>query len=95
MSGRSLPGQAALDPPLTKVAGRSPSGTVSVSPDPLLTPSENHKAVPIGRRFCLARPRYCKQSLKSPFEAKNPQAMAAYVPEVARLTYKTGSNKSP
>jgi len=31
-------------------------------------------------------------SLKKPFEAKNPHAMATYVPEVARLTCKTCSN---
>jgi hypothetical protein len=61
MSGQFLPGQAALDPPLTKVAGRSLLGAVSVSLDPLLTPSENRKAVPVGRRFRLARPRYHKQ----------------------------------
>jgi len=45
MSGRFLPGQAALDPLLTKVVGRSLSGADSVLPDPLLTPSKNCKAV--------------------------------------------------
>ena len=61
MSGWFLPGQATLDPLLTKVARRFPSGADSVSPDPLLTPSKNRKAVPVGRRFRLARPRYYKQ----------------------------------
>ena len=32
--GWFLPKQEALDPPLTKVAGRSPSGADSISPDP-------------------------------------------------------------
>jgi len=31
-------------------------------------------------------------SLKKPFEAKNPEAVATYILEVARLTCKTGSN---
>jgi len=56
MLGRFLLGQAALDPLLTKVAGRSPSGADSVSPDHLLTPSKNCKAVSVGRKFLLARP---------------------------------------
>jgi len=72
MSGRFLLGQAALDPPLTKVAGRSPSGTDSVSLDPLLTPSENRKAVLVGRRFRLARPRYYKQVGKTFQGQKSP-----------------------
>jgi len=70
MSGRILPGQAALDPLLTKVARRFPSGADSVSPDP----------------------QHYKTSLKKAFRGPKSQAMATYVPEVARLTCDTGSN---
>ena len=60
---RTVPSrQVTLDPLLTKVAGRSPSGTDSVSPDPVLTPSQNRKAVLVRREFRLARPRYYKQT---------------------------------
>ena len=59
---RTVPSrQVTLDPLLTKVAERSPSGTDSVSPDPVLTPSQNRKAVLVRREFRLARPRYYKQ----------------------------------
>ena len=92
MSGRFLPRQAALDPPLTKVAGRSPSDAVYVSPDPHTNPELKSQAG--SRRAQIpSRPTATLQtSSKKPFEAKNPQAMAAYVLEVARLTHKLGSN---
>jgi len=74
MSGRFLPRQAALDSLLTK----------------------HRRAVSVGRGFRLTRPhdnperkiarRFLSGANKSkkPFKAKNPQAMATYVPEVAK-----------
>jgi len=91
MLGRFLLGQAVLDPLLTKVAGRSPSGTDSVSPDPLLTPSKKVQGG-FRRAQIPSRPTLILQSNPKTFRGKNPQAMATYVPEVARLTYKAGSN---
>ena len=65
-----------------------------VSPDPIKTPSKSCKAV-FRRAQIPSRPTPALRNnfeKKKPFEVQNPQAMATYVPEVARLTCNTGSN---
>ena len=84
-----------LDPLLTKVAGRSRSGAESVSPDPLNDPEQK-----IARRFpsgadSISPDPNTTPKTKSLSRQKNPQSMATYVPEVARLTCKNRFEQSP
>ena len=57
---------------------------------PPAAPEPSSRAVPFGRGLRLDRPRRRNQSETS--RGKNPQAMATYVLEVARLTHQMGSN---
>ena len=90
MTGRFLLGDAAPDPLLTK---RHRKVSVGPSSPSRPTPSENCKAV--SRQVQIPShptPTLQNEFEKKPFEAQNPQAMATYVPEVARLTCDTGPN---
>jgi len=94
MSGRFLPGQAALDPLLTKVAGWSRSGANSVSPDPLLTPSKKLQGG-FRRSAIPSRPTLTLQANLKNLSRKKSQAMATYVPEVAKTDLQSGFEQSP
>ena len=94
MSGQFLPGDAAPDPPRTKRRGE-----VFVELKIPSRPTPSRPRAKVARRFSVGRrsrlvttPTLKNESEKSLSRPKNPQAMATYVPEVARLTCDAGSN---